>query len=87
MKTKLLDRNEPRPPSVVCPKCGKENLVDLTPFNKNMSEVISDKCLKCRSELHVCIFILANTKMEKLGASMKLVVETLTGESSNIILQ
>jgi hypothetical protein len=87
MKTKLLDRNEPRPPSVICPKCGKENMVDLGPFNKNMSEVISDKCLHCRSELHVCIFILANTDMRKLGESMKLVIDTLTGEASNLIIQ
>jgi len=77
--------NEKKPATIICGKCKEEILIDITPFIKDISNIMKDKCPKCGAYLHVGILILSHTELKGLLSCIKLAINTLQPTNLNLI--
>lgn len=73
------------PPLIVCPHCKQQIQIDITPFAKDVSKILRDKCSKCGGEIVVGVLILANVSLDKLLVNIQTVVQALN--KGNVLLQ
>jgi hypothetical protein len=78
-------QQESKPPLIICPHCKKEVNIDITPFSKDVSKILRDKCTKCGGEIHVGVLILSHPRLDGiLGAINNCVMAMGKG---NVLLQ
>ena len=70
------DEDEKRP-RIVCPHCKEVILMDIKPFEKNVSKIMQSNCPKCRGIIFVGLLILAHPDLKGLISCIQLVVETV----------
>jgi len=66
---------EDRRPRVQCPKCKQIFMMDIRPFEKDITKPIRDKCIKCGQELHVALLILMNPNLRLLYAAIQACIQ------------
>jgi len=76
---------ERKPATIICGKCREEILIDITPFAKDVSNIMKDKCPKCGAYIHVGIFILSHPELKGLLECIKLVITSLQPGNLNLI--
>ena len=76
---------ERKPSTIICGKCQEEIKIDITPFAKDVSNILKDKCPKCRAEIHVGILILSHPDMVGLLNCIKIVVDALNPGNLNLV--
>lgn len=76
---------EVKPPLIICPHCRKEIRIDITPFSKDVSKILRDKCVKCGGEIHVGILILSHPRLDGLLQSITKTIQAFQG--GNVLLQ
>lgn len=67
-----------KPAAIICPHCKNEILIDLQPFNKDVSKVLRDNCVVCRGEIFVAVLILAHPSLRGLLYCIQLVTSALS---------
>ena len=77
--------NERKPATIICSKCKEEILIDITPFAKDVSNLMKDKCPKCGGMIYVGILILSHPSIEGLLNCIKLVIQSLNPGNINLI--
>ena len=77
------DENEKRP-RIVCPHCKEIILMDIRPFEKDVSKLMQSNCPKCGGLIFVGLLILAHPDLKGLVSCIQLVVETI--DTKNKIL-
>lgn len=70
-------QNEDLRPRIICGKCKEEILIDITPFRKDCTKILRDRCPKCHTELFVGILILAHPQMKGLMGILQTILQTL----------
>lgn len=81
----IIEIGERKPATIICGKCKNEIRIDITPFAKDVSNIMKDKCPKCGTFIHVGILILSHPKMDGLLACIKAVIDTLTPGNLNLV--
>lgn len=76
---------EVKPPTIICPHCQNEILIDLAPFNKDVSKILRDNCVRCGGEIHVGTLILSHRDLKGLLSCIQIVVSSLN--AGNVLLK
>lgn len=80
----LIQVSETKPALITCGKCRKENLIDLTPFNKDVSNILRDNCVHCGGELFVGVLILCNTELRDLLSSIGAITNLFRQQGAHV---
>jgi hypothetical protein len=68
---------EDKAPKIICPKCKKEQFIDLSIFKQDITKIMRDNCTGCGQELFVAVLILTHSKHYSLIQVIKTIVETI----------
>ena len=67
--------NEDTRPIVICPHCKGKVIVNIKPFNENITGIAQYTCNKCRGNFFGGILLIVNTTPERLFDHIKMVVD------------
>lgn len=82
----IIRVNSNRKPSmIICSKCKKEVLIDITPFAKDITNVMQDKCPGCGAQIFVGVLILSHPELKGLLQCIMTVIEALKPGNMNLV--
>lgn len=66
-----------KPATIICGSCKREILIDISPFNKDVSNIMRDNCPICGAEINVGILILSHPSLKGLLHCIQVVIGAL----------
>jgi hypothetical protein len=66
--------NDKRPRSI-CPHCKKVMMVDLRPFQEDITKIIESKCPFCLGKIYSGLLIVSNTDLHRLAQHILQIVQ------------
>lgn len=66
---------EEKRPVIICPHCKGKVIVDISPFNKNITGIAEFTCNLCRGKIYAGVLVLANATPQALFANIEKVVQ------------
>ena len=86
MSGQIIQVNENAIPSMItCGHCKNKILIDITPFGKDVSNVLQDKCPKCHGTLYVGVLILSDVSVRGLGIAVQACVQAMERGHVNLV--
>ena len=80
----LIKIHDDKHPRLKCPHCSEVINLDLSPWQQDITKIMTDKCYKCRGEIVVGLLILAHKDMRQFIAVLKAVID-LIGDKNKIV--
>jgi len=69
------------PPRIICSRCKKEIVMDITIFKDDVTKIIQDKCPYCRGEIFTGMLILSHPDLKGLMQSFQVMITALNTEN------
>lgn len=71
-------------PRIICGNCKNPFLVDIRPFQNDMSRVAHFDCPSCRQRVYAGVLLIGNTKLDGLMDMIQAVMQTLGQAGANV---
>jgi len=74
---------EDKRPIIICPHCKGKVIVNIIPFNQNISGIAEFTCNLCRGKIYCGILLLANATPQALFANIEKVVQAAGAKNTH----
>ena len=78
----ILIPKEDKRPRVVCPHCKTEVIVDIRPFNEDMTRLAEFTCVNCRRPFYGGVILLVGSTVQRLIESIQLIVNAANAKNT-----
>ena len=75
MSIKLLRDEKDTAPQAICPHCKKTMMVDITPFQKDITKPMQSNCVHCGGVIFTSLLIFMETDLMRLYKVIAAIVQ------------
>jgi len=74
-------KREEDKPRLKCPHCKRTILIDIRPWEKDATKIMSDRCPQCHGEIVVGLLIMAHKNMPLFLGALKAVIDFVNSQN------